>query len=57
MKQPNKAKKFKLSLWIPVTLAFIVLIAAWTTLIIIAKKNPTETVPLENSAMQSNHAE
>ncbi|WP_309396389.1 hypothetical protein [Cerasicoccus maritimus] len=51
--QPEKNKKgIKLSLWIPVTLAFILLIAAWTTLIVIAKKHPTEIVPLEEPVAQ-----
>jgi len=38
-----------LTLWLPVTLAFALLIAAWTTLIKIAVNNPVEKVPLEQA--------
>lgn len=38
-----------LPLWIPVTLAFLVLIAAWTTLIIIAKNHPAEFITVEST--------
>jgi hypothetical protein len=37
------------SLWIPVILAFLLVIAAWTTLISIAKENPVETIEIERS--------
>ncbi len=45
----SQKKKICWSLWIPVTLAFLLVIAAWFTIIKIAKANPTETVPLENT--------
>lgn len=38
-----------LTLWLPVTLAFVVLIAAWFTLIKIAVEHPVESVPLEHT--------
>lgn len=33
-------------LWLLVTLAFLALIAAWTTLIIVAQRNQPEPVPI-----------
>jgi len=45
--QNNEKNPVRL-LWIPVTLAFLLLAAAWTILIKIAREHPTETVPLEN---------
>lgn len=45
MSEPKKGICW--SLWIPVTLAFVLVAAAWFTIIKIAKENPTETVPLE----------
>lgn len=48
MTQTNK-KKFAWSLWIPVILAFLLVSAAWFTIIKIAKENPTETVELDSS--------
>ncbi|MGJ8638479.1 MAG: hypothetical protein ACSHYA_03725 [Opitutaceae bacterium] len=41
-----KKKKFAWSLWIPVVLAFVLVSAAWFTLIKIAKANPTQTIEL-----------
>ncbi|MGB0416643.1 MAG: hypothetical protein ACPGKS_07330 [Coraliomargarita sp.] len=41
------------SLWIPVTLAFVLVIAAWFTIITIAKENPTETVPLHSTTSET----
>ena len=46
----SQKKKICWSLWIPVTLAFLLVIAAWFTIIKIAKANPTETVPLETNS-------
>lgn len=46
----SQKKKICWSLWIPVTLAFLLVIAAWFTIIKIAKENPTETVPLESTS-------
>lgn len=40
-------KRFAWSLWIPVILAFLLVIAAWYTIIKIARENPTESVPLD----------
>ncbi|WPJ97666.1 hypothetical protein SH580_08080 [Coraliomargarita algicola] len=48
MSTPKK-KKFAWSLWIPVTLAFILVIIAWTILIKIAKENPVETIEIERT--------
>lgn len=41
-----------LSLWIAVALAFLLLIAAWTALIMIARQNPVERVPPEKSSTE-----
>jgi len=50
MSRPSKdTARRGLPLWVPVTLAFAVLIAAWTTLIIIAKNNPAEFIPVETA--------
>jgi cytochrome c-type biogenesis protein CcmH/NrfF len=46
MTQPKK-QKFAWSLWIPVILAFVIVIAAWTFLIKLAKDNPVETIEIE----------
>ena len=40
------------SLWIPVTIAFVLLIAAWATIIFIASKNPTERIEIEETEVQ-----
>ncbi len=40
-------KKFAWSLWIPVVLAFLLVSAAWFTLIKIAKDHPTQTIELK----------
>ncbi|CAA6679115.1 MULTISPECIES: hypothetical protein [unclassified Lentimonas] len=45
----SQKKKFAWSLWIPVIMAFLLVIAAWSTLIKIARDNPTETVELDTS--------
>ncbi len=41
-----------LTLWLPVTLAFVVVIAAWATLITIASKNPVEMIEVEKSTVE-----
>lgn len=41
------------SLWVWVIIAFLVLISAWTTLIIIAANNQPEMVEIETSAKGS----
>jgi len=40
----EKKKRIAWSLWIPVTLAFLLLIGAWATLICLANQNPTERI-------------
>lgn len=40
----KKQRKFAWSLWIPVILAFLLVTAAWTVLIKIAKENPVEQI-------------
>lgn len=45
-------KKFAWSLWIPVILAFLIVSAAWFTLIKIAREHPTEVVELETSTAE-----
>lgn len=50
MNQESKPRGLRIPLWVPVTLAFILLIAAWTTLIVIAQKHPTERVPVETAS-------
>lgn len=41
-----------LTLWLPVTLLFVVIIAAWATLITIASKHPVEMIEVEKPAAQ-----
>ncbi|MGZ0657602.1 hypothetical protein ACWPKS_18565 [Coraliomargarita sp. W4R72] len=48
MSTPKK-KKFAWSLWIPVTLAFVIVIIAWTCLIKLAKDNPVEQIEIEQT--------
>jgi len=49
-KEPGKGA---LSLWVWVVIAFLVLISAWTTLIIIAANNQPEMVEIETSGKGS----
>ena len=44
MSETQENKKCAWSLWIPVILAFLLVISAWTVLIKIAKENPVETI-------------
>lgn len=37
---------FRNRLWLLVTLAFLALIAAWTTLIMVAQRNQPEPIPI-----------
>lgn len=53
MTAPTKNTRFAWSLWIPVILAFLLVGAAWFTIIKIAKNNPTESVPLEATASEN----
>jgi hypothetical protein len=34
--------------WLLIVMAFLLLIGAWTTLILVATRNPPEEVPLES---------
>lgn len=47
---PSTNKSFTWSLWIPVILAFLLVIGAWFTIIKIARQNPTESVPLDTAS-------
>lgn len=48
MSAPQKKKeRFAWSLWIPVTLAFLLAIIAWALLIKIAKEHPVERIEVE----------
>lgn len=47
MSEPPKQRKFAWSLWIPVVLAFLLVIAAWTVLIKIAGENPVEPIEIK----------
>jgi len=47
MTTPTK-KGIAWSLWIPVILAFLLVISAWFTIIKIAQKNPTQSIPLDS---------
>ncbi|ADE54486.1 hypothetical protein [Coraliomargarita akajimensis] len=49
----TRKKGIAWSLWIPVTLAFVLVIVSWSILIKIAKENPTEMVPLETAPAES----
>lgn len=46
----KEKKRFAWSLWIPVILAFALVITAWTILIKIAKDHPVETIELEKTS-------
>ena len=46
MNSRRKQRKFAWSLWIPVILAFLLVISAWTILIKIAGENPVETIEI-----------
>lgn len=45
---PEKKKKIAWSLWIPVIIAFLLVTAAWTVIIKLAKENPVETIEIES---------
>ena len=38
------------SLWIPVTMAFLLVIAAWVITIRLAKNTPSDPIPLEQNS-------
>ncbi|MEM7791511.1 MAG: hypothetical protein AAF546_08940 [Verrucomicrobiota bacterium] len=43
----KEKKRFAWSLWLPVTIAFLIIIGAWTTFIVISINHPTERVNTE----------
>tara|TARA_R100000027_G_scaffold50114_4_gene38791 strand:- start:8763 stop:8933 length:171 start_codon:yes stop_codon:yes gene_type:complete len=45
MSDKRKTKSFNFSLWLPVTFAFVLLIAAWVTIIVIAQSTSPEQLP------------
>ena len=47
MSPKGKRHRFTWSLWIPVILAFLLVISAWTVLIKIAGENPVETIEIK----------
>jgi hypothetical protein len=47
MSLPRKRRRFAWSLWIPVILAFLLVISAWTLLIKIAAENPVELIEMD----------
>ncbi|WOO40217.1 hypothetical protein [Rubellicoccus peritrichatus] len=49
MTEQKKKRNWRLTLWIPVVLAFVLVIVAWSILINIAANNPTERIPIANS--------
>lgn len=53
MRQDEKRRKFNWSLWIPVILAFLLVISAWTVLIKIAGQNPVEMIELKSNIEDS----
>jgi len=44
-----KRRRIAWTLWLPVLLAFLLIGAAWFTVIKLAAENPTQTVELQNS--------
>lgn len=48
MSHKAKRGRFAWSLWIPVILAFLLVISAWTILIKVAGENPVETIKLDS---------
>lgn len=47
MSESSEKKKIAWSLWIPVILAFLFVITAWTVLIKVAKENPVEQIEID----------
>lgn len=41
--------------WFPFALAFVALLFAWSTMVVIAVKYRPESVPLEQSSVQPDH--
>ncbi len=48
-------KRIAWSLWIPVILAFLLIIAVWSVIIKIAHEHPVESVPLETETGSATH--
>lgn len=42
-----ETKRRLLTLWLPVVLAFLLVIAAWSTVITLANKNPVEMIEVD----------
>jgi cell division septal protein FtsQ len=53
MSERPEKKKIAWTLWIPVILAFLLVITAWTMLIKIARDHPVEPVELEGNNQRS----
>lgn len=49
MNEKPEKKKIAWTLWIPVILAFLLVITAWTVLIKIARDHPVEQIELEET--------
>ncbi|NDV60862.1 hypothetical protein G0Q06_00180 [Puniceicoccales bacterium CK1056] len=47
MQEAHKKKAGSRSLWVWVILAFVILISAWTCLIIVASKNQPEVIEIQ----------
>ena len=45
MTEGERKRRVWWTLWFPVLLAFLLIIGAWVTVIVIAANNPTERVP------------
>ncbi|WP_269522773.1 hypothetical protein [Coraliomargarita parva] len=52
----EKNKKFAWSLWLPVILAFVLVILGWITLIRIANENKIEMIPVPSNQDAGNNA-
>jgi hypothetical protein len=50
MSEQSESKKIAWSLWIPVILAFLLIITAWTVLIKIAREHPVEMIEIKPNA-------
>lgn len=42
--------------WFPFALAFVALLCAWSTMIVIAVKHRPESVPIEQSSVRPDHS-
>lgn len=46
MTERQRQRRVWWTLWFPVVLAFLLIIAAWVTVIVIATRNPAERLPV-----------